>query len=125
MLNKFTTGRASINRFMVTVLHVMSLVDNQIITRIMGGLLTVSMMVGICFGKNVPANFVFGDSLVEAGNNNYIPTLSRANIIPNGIDFGMPTGRFTNGRTIADIIGKYCTGTLISLLCATPINYRL
>lgn len=56
------------------------------------------------------ASFVFGDSLVDAGNNNYLPTLSRANMTPNGIDFaasgGMPTGRFTNGRTIADIIGE-------------------
>ncbi|KAJ1292314.1 hypothetical protein BS78_02G383100 [Paspalum vaginatum] len=56
------------------------------------------------------ASFIFGDSLVDAGNNNYIPSLSRANMTPNGIDFaasgGMPTGRFTNGRTIADIIGE-------------------
>ena len=56
------------------------------------------------------AFFVFGDSLVDAGNNNYIPSLSKANMTPNGIDFaasgGMPTGRFTNGRTIADIIGE-------------------
>ncbi|XP_056161504.1 GDSL esterase/lipase At4g16230-like [Syzygium oleosum] len=59
-----------------------------------------------CFAKSVPANFVFGDSLVEAGNNNYIPSLSKANFIPNGIDFGGPTGRFTNGRTIIDIIGE-------------------
>ncbi|XP_030528137.1 GDSL esterase/lipase At4g16230-like isoform X1 [Rhodamnia argentea] len=59
-----------------------------------------------CFAKNVPANFIFGDSLVEAGNNNYISSLSKANYIPNGIDFGGPTGRFTNGRTIVDIIGK-------------------
>ncbi|KAK3127968.1 hypothetical protein QOZ80_7AG0580790 [Eleusine coracana subsp. coracana] len=56
------------------------------------------------------ASFIFGDSLVDAGNNNFIPTLSRANMTPNGIDFaasgGTPTGRFTNGRTIADIIGE-------------------
>ncbi|CAL5071268.1 unnamed protein product [Urochloa decumbens] len=56
------------------------------------------------------ASFIFGDSLVDAGNNNFIPSLSRANMTPNGIDFaasgGMPTGRFTNGRTIADIIGE-------------------
>ncbi|CAO2821832.1 unnamed protein product [Amaranthus hypochondriacus] len=52
------------------------------------------------------ANFVFGDSIVDVGNNNYIISLSKANYVPNGIDFGMPTGRFTNGRTIVDIIGQ-------------------
>lgn len=56
------------------------------------------------------ASFIFGDSLVDAGNNNYISTLSKANIPPNGIDFkpsgGNPTGRYTNGRTIGDIIGN-------------------
>ncbi|CAN6906388.1 hypothetical protein F2Q68_00042040 [Brassica cretica] len=56
------------------------------------------------------ASFIFGDSLVDAGNNNYLPTLSRANMKPNGIDFkasgGNPTGRFTNGRTIGDIVGE-------------------
>ncbi|XP_034685260.1 GDSL esterase/lipase At4g16230-like [Vitis riparia] len=59
-----------------------------------------------CLAGNVPANFVFGDSLVDAGNNNYIVSLSKANYIPNGIDFGKPTGRYTNGRTIVDIIGQ-------------------
>lgn len=55
-------------------------------------------------------SFVFGDSLVDAGNNNYLVSLSRADFPPNGIDFppnGRPTGRFTNGRTIADIVGTY------------------
>ncbi|KAK8502451.1 hypothetical protein V6N13_130499 [Hibiscus sabdariffa] len=54
--------------------------------------------------------FVFGDSLVDAGNNDYIFTLSKADSPPYGIDFkpsgGLPTGRFTNGRTIADIVGE-------------------
>lgn len=56
------------------------------------------------------ASFIFGDSLVDAGNNNYLQTLSKADITPNGIDFkasgGNPTGRYTNGRTIGDIVGK-------------------
>uniref|UniRef100_A0A7N0R9G5 GDSL esterase/lipase n=1 Tax=Kalanchoe fedtschenkoi TaxID=63787 RepID=A0A7N0R9G5_KALFE len=56
------------------------------------------------------ASYIFGDSLVDAGNNNYLPTLSKANIKPNGIDFkasgGNPTGRYTNGRTIGDIVGE-------------------
>lgn len=55
----------------------------------------------------MPAFFIFGDSLVDAGNNNYIASLSKANYPPNGIDFfgQQPTGRFTNGRTIIDILG--------------------
>ncbi|PON37543.1 Lipase [Trema orientale] len=55
-------------------------------------------------------SFVFGDSLVDAGNNDYFFTLSKANSPPYGIDFkpsgGRPTGRFTNGRTISDIVGQ-------------------
>uniref|UniRef100_A0A1J3JHD4 GDSL esterase/lipase n=1 Tax=Noccaea caerulescens TaxID=107243 RepID=A0A1J3JHD4_NOCCA len=67
---------------------------------------------GVNNNKNgaLGASFIFGDSLVDAGNNNYLPTLSRANMKPNGIDFkasgGNPTGRFTNGRTIGDIVGE-------------------
>ncbi|XP_075653261.1 GDSL esterase/lipase At2g23540-like [Castanea sativa] len=61
-------------------------------------------------GDGLGASFIFGDSIVDAGNNNYLPTLSKANIPPNGIDFkasgGNPTGRFTNGRTICDIVGE-------------------
>ncbi|KAL2906129.1 hypothetical protein RDABS01_004839 [Bienertia sinuspersici] len=57
--------------------------------------------------KLLGASFIFGDSLVDAGNNNYLNTLSKADSTPNGIDFeasgGTPTGRFTNGRTIGDI----------------------
>ncbi|XP_072997383.1 GDSL esterase/lipase At4g16230-like isoform X1 [Typha latifolia] len=65
-------------------------------------------LLGNCSGDDLPANFIFGDSLVDAGNNNYISTLSKANLQPNGIDFPshQPTGRFTNGRTIVDILGQ-------------------
>lgn len=72
-----------------------------------------------CLAGNVPANFVFGDSLVDAGNNNYIVSLSKANYIPNGIDFGKPTGRYTNGRTIVDIIGRflYLFSLLLDSVC--------
>ncbi|KAJ7531559.1 hypothetical protein O6H91_14G048800 [Diphasiastrum complanatum] len=58
--------------------------------------------------STVPASFVFGDSLVDSGNNNYIESLSKANSPPNGIDFpgGEANGRFTNGRTVVDIIGE-------------------
>ncbi|PAN49980.1 hypothetical protein PAHAL_9G489700 [Panicum hallii] len=59
-------------------------------------------------GAGMPATFIFGDSLVDAGNNNYIASLSKANYPPNGIDFlgHQPTGRYTNGRTIVDILAQ-------------------
>ncbi|KAJ6801706.1 GDSL esterase/lipase-like [Iris pallida] len=52
--------------------------------------------------------FIFGDSLSDVGNNNYLTkSLARAALPWYGIDFGsgMPNGRFTNGRTAADIVG--------------------
>ncbi|XP_057516152.1 GDSL esterase/lipase At1g74460 [Amaranthus tricolor] len=52
--------------------------------------------------------FIFGDSLSDVGNNEYLPrSLAKANLPWYGIDFGngLPNGRFTNGRTVADIIG--------------------
>ncbi|KAJ4753690.1 GDSL esterase/lipase [Rhynchospora pubera] len=68
----------------------------------------LSFMSALCSGTEFPTVFVFGDSLLDPGNNDYIITLSRANHPPNGIDFPnqVPTGRFTNGRTIVDIIGN-------------------
>ncbi|KAK7363473.1 hypothetical protein VNO77_05617 [Canavalia gladiata] len=66
----------------------------------------VLVLCSISTSDDLPANFVFGDSLLDVGNNNYIVSLSKANFPPNGIDFGRPTGRFTNGRTIVDIIGE-------------------
>jgi hypothetical protein len=54
-----------------------------------------------------PALFVFGDSLADAGNNNFIPKCAaRADFPPYGMSFFRhPTGRFTNGRTAIDFIG--------------------
>jgi hypothetical protein len=58
-------------------------------------------------GQQVPCFFIFGDSLVDNGNNNAILTLARANYRPYGIDFPQgPTGRFTNGRTYVDALGN-------------------
>ncbi|KAJ6359064.1 hypothetical protein OIU76_000721 [Salix suchowensis] len=55
----------------------------------------------------VPCYFIFGDSLVDSGNNNNLETIAKVNYPPYGIDFpGGPTGRFTNGRTVADIMGE-------------------
>ncbi|XP_028054678.1 GDSL esterase/lipase At5g45670-like [Camellia sinensis] len=55
----------------------------------------------------VPCLFIFGDSLADNGNNNYLATAAKANYQPYGIDFSDgPTGRFCNGRTMSDIIGQ-------------------
>ncbi|PSS29030.1 GDSL esterase/lipase [Actinidia chinensis var. chinensis] len=54
----------------------------------------------------VPCYFIFGDSLVDNGNNNLLPTTAKANYPPYGIDFDGPTGRFCNGRNMADFIAK-------------------
>uniref|UniRef100_K3YLX9 GDSL esterase/lipase n=1 Tax=Setaria italica TaxID=4555 RepID=K3YLX9_SETIT len=55
-----------------------------------------------------PALFVFGDSLIDSGNNNNLASLAKANYFPYGIDFTAgPTGRFSNGYTIVDELGTY------------------
>ncbi|XP_056852171.1 GDSL esterase/lipase At1g71691 [Raphanus sativus] len=56
---------------------------------------------------SVPALFIFGDSLIDNGNNNNIPSFAKANYFPYGIDFnGGPTGRFCNGLTMVDGIAQ-------------------
>lgn len=55
------------------------------------------------------ALFIFGDSTVDVGNNNYITTTpeNRADVKPYGQNgfFEGPTGRFSDGRVIVDYIG--------------------
>ncbi|CAH9115924.1 unnamed protein product [Cuscuta epithymum] len=54
-----------------------------------------------------PCFFIFGDSLVDSGNNNGLLTLARSNYLPYGVDFpDGSTGRFTNGRTFVDILAQ-------------------
>ncbi|XP_010539124.1 PREDICTED: GDSL esterase/lipase At5g55050 [Tarenaya hassleriana] len=60
-------------------------------------------------GEPVKGLYVFGDSLVDVGNNNYLPvSLAKANYPHNGIDFPTkkPTGRFCNGKNAADVIAE-------------------
>lgn len=66
----------------------------------------------------VPCFFIFGDSLVDNGNNNRMVTLARANYRPYGMDFPQgPTGRFTNGRTFVDVLGKICIFFFSFFIC--------
>ncbi|XP_022721110.1 GDSL esterase/lipase At4g16230-like [Durio zibethinus] len=68
-------------------------------------IIAINFWSGICSAQNVSTVFIFGDSLVEVGNNFYINTLAKP-VFPNGIDFaeGSPSGRYTNARTVGDII---------------------
>ncbi|KAJ9536296.1 hypothetical protein OSB04_un000527 [Centaurea solstitialis] len=59
--------------------------------------------------QSVPGLYIFGDSLIDPGNNNYLSiSLARANFPFNGIDFPNeePTGRFSNGKNAADFLAE-------------------
>jgi hypothetical protein len=53
----------------------------------------------------VPAVYVFGDSTVDVGNNQYLPGNGPLQL-PYGVDFphSRATGRFSNGYNVADSI---------------------
>ncbi|KAK6154881.1 hypothetical protein DH2020_009129 [Rehmannia glutinosa] len=69
--------------------------------------LAVNLQNGVLAEPQVPCFFIFGDSLVDNGNNNNIQSLAKANYLPYGIDFpGGPTGRFSNGKTTVDVIAE-------------------
>ncbi|XP_047342465.1 GDSL esterase/lipase 5 [Impatiens glandulifera] len=63
-----------------------------------------------------PPIFIFGDSFFDSGNNNYIntTTLDQANFWPYGETFfKFPTGRFSDGRHIADFIAEFAKVALV------------
>ncbi|XP_020212793.1 GDSL esterase/lipase At5g33370 [Cajanus cajan] len=74
---------------------------------VLGLVLVVGVIVPISEARPRPF-FVFGDSLVDNGNNNYLQTIARANVPPYGIDYPThaPTGRFSNGFNIPDFISQ-------------------
>ncbi|XP_022777243.1 GDSL esterase/lipase 5-like [Durio zibethinus] len=84
--------------------------------------LHVALLATCCRGKSqqlpkkhVPF-FIFGDSFLDVGNNNYIntSTLDQANFWPYGETyFKFPTGRFSDGRLISDFIAEHANLPLI------------
>ncbi|KAB1221219.1 hypothetical protein CJ030_MR2G020383 [Morella rubra] len=56
----------------------------------------------------VPALCIFGDSVVDVGNNNNLYTVVKANFPPYGRDFvtHQPTGRFCNGKLATDFTAE-------------------
>ncbi|KAG5056230.1 hypothetical protein JHK85_008740 [Glycine max] len=77
---------------------------------VFGYCLVISLVValGSVSAQPTRAFFVFGDSLVDSGNNDFLVTTARADAPPYGIDYPThrPTGRFSNGLNIPDLINR-------------------
>ncbi|XP_049391747.1 GDSL esterase/lipase 6-like [Solanum stenotomum] len=71
--------------------------------------LVINSIISCVLGFNVPSIFIFGDSIFDAGNNHYNKNCTaQADFPPYGSNFfHHPTGRFTNGRTVADFISQF------------------
>nr|CAB3468098.1 unnamed protein product [Digitaria exilis] len=78
--------------------------------------------------QKFPAIFMFGDSIVDPGNNNHRFTEAKANFPPYGQDFpgGVATGRFSNGLVPGDLLGIFKTHCLrLNATCCrwyNPVN---
>ncbi|XP_059456462.1 GDSL esterase/lipase 1-like isoform X2 [Corylus avellana] len=71
----------------------------------------------LCLPEKQTSLFIFGDSIFDAGNNNYINVTNgfQANFEPYGETFfKYPTGRFSDGRLISDFIAEYAKLPLIT-----------
>ncbi|KAG9457046.1 hypothetical protein H6P81_001554 [Aristolochia fimbriata] len=80
---------------------------NYIILQVVAIVMLLQNCSQLASAAQVPAMWVFGDSIVDDGNNNYLSSLAKANYRPYGVDFFQgPTGRFTNGKTVADFLGQ-------------------
>ncbi|MFS7961998.1 putative triacylglycerol lipase [Helianthus anomalus] len=81
----------------------------DILRLFLGSILVIGVS-GTTSNVNQPRSFfVFGDSLVDNGNNNFLVTYARADMPPYGIDTPShrPSGRFSNGLNIPDIISEH------------------
>lgn len=97
------------NNSTYTHIHTMtsSLVGSGLVTTMIVFGLVMALITDLATqAEAARAFFVFGDSLVDNGNNNYLATTARADAYPYGIDYPTrrPTGRFSNGLNIPDFI---------------------
>jgi hypothetical protein len=74
---------------------------------------------------NITAVYIFGDSIVDPGNNNHRLTEAKANFPPYGQDFpgGVPTGRFSNGLVPGDLFGMHARRDYLFLLYYSAVLY--
>jgi hypothetical protein len=93
----------------------------------------VQAIISLPQNNTIPAVIVFGDSVVDTGNNNYLPTVAKVNYPPYGKDFmgGKPTGRFSNGKVPSDLLGTWEKNSSLALflsfscpsLCPSSLNF--
>ncbi|XVE69694.1 hypothetical protein DITRI_Ditri10aG0011700 [Diplodiscus trichospermus] len=71
-------------------------------------MMSTKALIKLPANETIPAVIVFGDSIVDAGNNNNLQTVIRCNFLPYGQDFegGIPTGRFCNGKIPSDLVAE-------------------
>ncbi|KAJ3693316.1 hypothetical protein LUZ60_008796 [Juncus effusus] len=88
--------------------------------------LTLLLLQSTQIRAGIPAILVFGDSTVDSGNNNCIPTITKSNFPPYGRDFydRKPTGRFSNGRLSTDFISE-AFGLLPAIPAFLDPQYRI
>ena len=78
----------------------------------------MSMVLGMVqlVESTVPALFVFGDSLLDIGNNNNMSTLVKATSPPYGnYPSGTSGGRFSNGPVTTDFIGEFLSFCFVGI----------
>ncbi|KDP40645.1 hypothetical protein JCGZ_24644 [Jatropha curcas] len=89
-------------------------------------ILICSLRPALCSLEKHFALFIFGDSLFDAGNNNYFETPYKANFFPYGETFFRhPTGRSCDGRIIPDFIAEYAKLPFIPPYLDPNNNYLL
>lgn len=66
-----------------------------------------------------PAIIVFGDSVVDPGNNNAMVTMTKCNFAPYGKDLagGQASGRFSNGKIPSDLMGMQNLAFMFFFFC--------
>ncbi|KAJ9542075.1 hypothetical protein OSB04_028581 [Centaurea solstitialis] len=102
-----TTERNKLSPF-IFLMHLLTVKVNLFCLYVSLHLSSSKETINLSKNVSVSALLAFGDSFVDQGNNNYIKTLGKANFPPYGKDFegGKPTGRFSNGKTMADILAE-------------------
>ncbi|GAB2269323.1 hypothetical protein Dimus_004243 [Dionaea muscipula] len=94
------------------IMKVESLLLGRLVRIMMISVLVLEVLLGNLINAQaqlVPAIITFGDSSVDVGNNDYLPTLFKANYPPYGRDFinKIATGRFCNGKLASDITADF------------------